>query len=135
MTLAFLGDVPVARIDDLYAVGEALPTGRFELELTRTGSWKRSAVGWVAPATLPEALEQLVAALRHHLLEADFCVERRPFSPHVTLLRNVQHGVKARQVDLPYRWVVDRFCLVRSQTFQTGPEYTPLRTWHLSCSG
>ena len=110
----------------------ALQAARFELELTRTGIWKRSAVGWIAPATLPEAFEKLVKALRHHLLEGGFCVEQRPFRPHVTLLRNVRRELKAGQADASYRWMVDSFCLVRSQTCQTGPVYTTLRTWQLN---
>ncbi len=132
LTLAFLGDIPVARIDELYAIGEALQAEQFELELTRTGIWKRSGVGWIAPGLLPDALEQLVVALRHHLAEAGFFVEQRPFMPHVTLLRNVRREVKERQVKAPYRWMVHKFSLVRSQTFQTGPVYTSLRDWHLS---
>ena len=135
MTLAFLGDVPVARTDELYAIGDALRAKPFELELTRTGVWKRSAVGWVAPAMLPDALEQLVEELRRHLVEAGFCVEQRPFKPHVTLLRNVRRELKAVQADAPYRWTVDRFSLVRSQTFQTGPVYTSLRDWRLNRTG
>lgn len=131
LTLVFLGDVPAARTDALYAVGDALQTGQFELELTRTGVWKRSAVGWIAPEMLPAALEQLVASLRRHLEDAGFCVEQRPFKPHVTVLRKVRRELKAGQVDVSYRWMVDSFSLVRSQTFQTGPVYTSLRTWPL----
>lgn len=132
LTLAFLGDVSVTRIDELNAVGDALQAARFELELTRTGIWKRSAVGWIAPEDLPEAFEKLVEALRHHLVAAGFCVEQRPFRPHVTLLRNVRSELKAGQAEPSYRWMVDSFCLVRSQTCQTGPVYTALRTWRLN---
>jgi len=135
MTLVFLGDIPVARTGELYAVGDALHAGKFELVLTQTGTWKRSAVGWIAPAMLPGALEQLVVAMRHHLLEAEFRIEQRPFTPHVTLLRDVRREVKARQTDVSYRWTVDKFSLVRSQTFPCGPVYTPLRTWRLDRTG
>jgi len=135
LTLVFLGDVPVTSTDGLYAVGDALQTPQFELELTRTGVWKRSAVGWIAPGTLPDALEQLVGSLRRHLVDAGFAVEQRPFKPHVTLLRKVRRELKAEQVDLSYRWIVDSFSLVRSQTFQTGPAYTSLRTWRLNQTG
>ena len=131
LTLAFLGTVPVSRLDELRAIGESIQACRFQLELAQTGCWKRSAVGWIAPVALPAAFEQLTLNLHQRLLQAGFRVDEKPFAPHVTLLRNVRCNEQPEQPVSPYQWSITDFSLVQSQTLQTGPIYTPLMTWRL----
>jgi 2'-5' RNA ligase len=45
LTLAFLGSLSLERTDELRAIGSSLRTGRFDLDLTRAGCWKRSQIG------------------------------------------------------------------------------------------
>ena len=131
LTLAFLGSVPVARVDELLAIGAAIAVDRFPLKLTETGCWKRSAVAWVAPEKLPQALENLVLGLRQRLLRSGFGVDEKPFSPHVTLLRKAKCRREASPDEVSLEWQVDSFALIRSDTLQTGPEYARLGTWPL----
>jgi 2'-5' RNA ligase len=132
LTLAFLGDVPVARIDTLCAIGESIRGKRFELELTRAGCWKRGQVGWIAPTAMPAAFEQLVSALRQCLSESGFSADEKPFAPHVTLLRKASCQTQPEQPEAPYRWRVADFSLIRSRTLPTGPAYSTLMSWPLS---
>ncbi|MDH3380173.1 MAG: RNA 2',3'-cyclic phosphodiesterase [Gammaproteobacteria bacterium] len=131
LTLAFLGSVPVERVDDLRAIGESISVDRFRLDLNQTGCWKRSAVGWVAPAHVPAPLEALVSELCRRLLEVGFPVDARPFAPHVTLLRKAKCNKLAAHPNVQLVWRIDRFLLMQSETRQTGPIYTQVGAWGL----
>ena len=131
LTLAFLGSVPVERVDELRAIGESISVGRFRLDLTQTGCWKRSAVGWVAPEHVPTPLEALVLELCQRLLQAGFLIDEKPFAPHVTLLRKAKCNKRAEQPDAQLVWGVDHFWLMRSETLRTGPIYTQIGAWGL----
>jgi 2'-5' RNA ligase len=63
LTLLFLGDVPVARVEALQAVGAGAAFEPFTLRLDRVGCWKHNQIAWAAPSRMPPALGQLVQAL------------------------------------------------------------------------
>jgi 2'-5' RNA ligase len=138
LTLAFLGSVPGARVDELLAIGASISASRFELNLSETGCWKRSAVGWIAPDVSPQPLEDLVLQLRQRLMQSRFRVDDKPFAPHVTLLRKAKCGPKPIQAPQasgqrqPLAWRIDQFVMMRSDTLQSGPEYTRVGVWPLN---
>lgn len=132
LTLAFLGSVPVERADELLAIGGSIMARRFELKLTETGCWKRSAVGWIAPESLPEPLKDLELELRSRLLAAGFRVDDRPFAPHVTLLRKAKCRTQPAQLQTPLDWLLDHFVLMRSDTLESGVEYSQVGRWKLT---
>lgn len=137
LTLAFLGSVAQDRLDELRAIGTGLHTGDFELELARSGCWKRAAVGWVAPAQTPAPLQALVTRLGERLFRAGFSLDGKPFAAHVTVVRKTKCTADAQTLlaTLPLTlpaWRVRQLSLVRSVTFQTGPVYTPIAEWPLS---
>lgn len=156
LTLAFVGSVPSGRVDELLAVGASVRASSFALDLIETGCWKRSAVGWIAPDASPQALDDLVFGLRQRLMKSRFHVDDKPFAPHVTLLRKAKctarfgQSVQPRQSAQPaqsarpgrvaepagqqpsLRWEIDHFVLMRSDTLQSGPEYTRVGAWPLS---
>lgn len=132
LTLAFLGSVPVERVDELRTIGESISVDRFRLDLTQIGCWKRSAVGWVAPEHVPTLLEALVSELCQRLQGVGFPVDDRPFAPHVTLLRKAKCNTLAAHPDAQLVWRVDRFLLMQSETRQTGPIYTQIGAWGLN---
>jgi len=142
LTLAFLGSVPVARVDELRDVGASVRTSSFSLELNVTGCWRRSAVGWIAPGDPPQPLDDLARELRQRLAKSQFHVDDKPFAPHVTLLRKARCKTRPEQggaasserstdPNPPVVWNVDRFVLMRSDTMHSGPEYTQVGAWPL----
>ena len=142
LTLAFLGSVPIARADELRDVGASVKTSSFSLELNAIGCWRRSAVGWIAPGGPPQPLDDLARELRQGLAKSQFHVDDKPFAPHVTLLRKAkckprpeQQGPASSDMStdrqLPVVWNVDHFVLMRSDTMQSGPEYTRVGAWPL----
>ena len=92
LTLAFLGDVPPDRLDALRTIGDGVRAPATEITLDRLGYWPHNRIVWAGASKMSEALVQLVQRLGEALGAAGFRTERRPFAPHVTLLRNVEIG-------------------------------------------
>ncbi|NIO43145.1 MAG: RNA 2',3'-cyclic phosphodiesterase [Burkholderiales bacterium] len=131
LTLAFLGSVSAERLDDLLAIGDSIRAEKFELKLSEIGCWTRSAVGWIAPESVPEPLEVLVLGLRQRLLKTGFLVDERPFAPHVTLLRKARCRLKPLPPKTPLEWRINQVVLMRSDTLPDGPEYCQVGSWPL----
>jgi 2'-5' RNA ligase len=130
MTLAFLGDIDVENVGRLLAPPVDVFVSAFGLVLDTCGCWSRNGVGWTAPSRIPEPLRDLAAHLEAWLLAAGFELERRAFTPHVTLVR------KARCAPLPdamtpISWQVNHFSLIHSQMQPGGSRYRILRRWPL----
>lgn len=131
LTLAFLGSVPVERIDELRDIAQFIRVPRFQLELTKTGCWKRSVVAWIAPHQTPAPLESLTQELHRRLLDAGLPGDDKPFLAHVTLIRKAKYKPDNEQPAMPIVWAVEQFSLMRSETRRTGPVYTPIASWNL----
>lgn len=133
LTLAFLGDVPTARLPELRAIGEQLPRTAATLEFDTLGAWRASGVAWIAPSLVPSAITDLYAALHQALHAAGFVLEDRPFRPHVTLARRcVQPSLRGPTA--PIVWSVDALVLVGSQLRPDGPRHTTLARWPLGAA-
>jgi 2'-5' RNA ligase len=128
MTLLFLGDTPVDRLDTLRAAAGALTFESFTLPIEQAGWWNHNRVVWVGPMQTPPALARLVDALERAVAAQGFRFDRRPFAPHITLVR------KARRVPLDLKlpsieWRVREFVLVRSQLNSDGSRYEVIGRW------
>lgn len=131
LTLAFLGSVPSARVDELLAIGASIRTARFILNLVETGCWKRSAVAWIAPDASPQPLEDLVIQLRQRLIESRFDTDDKPFVPHVTLLRKAKCRTQPVKQETLLEWRIEDFVLIRSDTLSDGARYSRIGGWPL----
>jgi 2'-5' RNA ligase len=128
LTLAFLGDVALDRMDDVRAVGARAGFEPFAFTLEAAGCWGHNGVAWIAPRVTPEPLLSLVGSLGAALLDAGFRVDARPYAAHVTVVRKA----RCRPIDLtlaPVRWQVDDFVLVRSELEAGGSRYTVIDRW------
>jgi 2'-5' RNA ligase len=121
LTVTFIGAVAVddgERIRDLVSRFSATPC---ELELDRIGYFPHSRVLWLGAGEAPTSLKDDKIRLDKGLRDLGCRIERRPFSPHVTLYR------KSRAVPAvdpgPIRWPVHEWVLVRSKTEAAGPVY------------
>lgn len=133
LTLVFLGNVAVTRLDELRAVAGRVSGSSFSMTLDRLGWWRHNRVAWAAPQETPQALQGLVAQLQAGLRNAGFTFDDRPvFAPHVTLLRNARcEGVEMPPL-VPLVWAVDAFVLVKSATTDVGATYEVIGRWSLS---
>jgi 2'-5' RNA ligase len=130
MTLVFLGDTPVARVDELKAVASRMQGHRFDLVYRQAACWRHNKVGFLSPEDTPPALVQLVYGLEESLEAAGFTFDQRPYKPHVTLLRNTRCTTQVAFE--PIRWRPEEFVLVASNTTDHGPTYQLLGRWKLS---
>ena len=112
LTLVFVGDVAVERLDELRSVAGAIAGHSFELVLDQLGYWRHNRIVWAAPKRVPGPLRGIVTALESGLQQAGFGFDRRPYAAHITLLRDARApGVTAA---LHLDWPVGDFVLVES---------------------
>ncbi len=143
LTLQFLGDVPVGRVDAIVdALNQTAPSvAAFDLSPAGVGAFpglKRPRIIWVGVASsAAEAPASLHRAVIRATQTVGFTPEARPFSPHLTIGRVQKWAGKtdyARIADIITRtpiesvggFTVRRISLVRSQLKPTGPVYTTL---------
>ena len=132
LTLAFLGEVPAARIAQLCAAGAhaAEAVSAFELQLDRVGSFRGSGIAWAGTSAIPGALAQLAAVLGAELAARGFVLDPRPFAVHVTLARRCRKRITAAFAT-PIVWPVARLALNASDLSRDGPRYHELGGWPL----
>ena len=124
LTLAFLGEVPEARVADAMAI--AVEASPFRLELDEVGAFRGARVAWAGSSRPPPQLLEMQSRLAAALAWAGFALEERPFAPHVTLARGIAKPVPRTPVK-PVAWTVESCALVRSEA-GTG-RYSNVREW------
>lgn len=131
LTLAFLGEVPEARVAALCAMASALRATGFELDIAAAGWWRRSRVAWLAPTQVPAALTRLAAALTAGAgLAADAVGNYRP---HLTVARGVRRPPGLLSA-FSVLWPVQDFALISSISDAQGARYQVLAQWPLEAA-
>lgn len=131
VTLAFLGEVAVERID---AAADALEAGcqsfeAFEAALGPLGSFgKRSAATLWQGFAEQGGLRELANSVRSELRTAGFTFDEKPFKAHITLMRkaDLTHG----ELPMPVcaRGTIEHVTLFKSDLSGPRPIYEPLHT-------
>jgi len=130
LTLVFLGNLPRERIAILKAIALKVQGHRFTLKVDRLEYWRHNRILWAGTRDTPEALQALVTRLQDALAGADFKFDRRPYVPHITLLRDARRALAEDRCP-EVAWPVDGFALVESAPRERGREYRVLRSWPL----
>ncbi len=131
LTLVFLGDVERARLPHIEALARAVAAPRFELHVDRAKYWRHNRIVWAGVAQCPPAAAALVGQLEAGVAAAGMRVERRPYVPHITLLRDARRAPADAAVP-PIAWPVAGYALVESVQRDRGRVYEPLREWPLA---
>ncbi len=143
VTLAFLGEVPATRVDEVAAIVDAACAGRRPISATLgpLGSFGRdtSATLWEGLAG-PQvgALAELADDLRGRLRDAGLPTDPKGFLAHVTLMRRADLPRAAREhggLPMPTvaHGVIDTVTLFRSELCRDrAPVYTPLHEARLA---
>lgn len=140
LTLAFLGDVPDARLPDAVAATEAGAAGQraFAASLEHVGRFPATGpprVAWLGVGAGGAELVTLAASVRDALAARRLPFDAKPFEPHVTLarvrersarddLRAVTDAVAGARVPA-LRFEVAGILLLQSELGPRGPRYTP----------
>lgn len=129
MTLQFIGNINRSQLPKLIsAANKVSAVPPFRLELNTLSFWKHNRIGYATLTASEPALETLAATLQHELAKVGFIADSTKFSPHVTLLRNVEH-ILAPQNFMPVTWQVNSFVLVESVTVNQKTQYQILQEW------
>jgi len=142
LTLNFLGDVPLSRLDDIKnAVTQAAAASdTFELALGCLGAFpnlERPHIVWVGLAGEVEKLAKIQKHLEQLLAGLGFSPEIRPFSPHLTLARvrdeatatdkkRLGQAISFTMCKTDCSILVCQVSLIKSQLTTAGPIYTVL---------
>ena len=147
ITLKFLGDVEVSRVEELSrAAGRAAATVEpFELTIAGPGAFPPHGpprVLWLGIEDASGKLSNLHRSLEDECAAAGFQRDLRPFKPHLTVARiRTPHG--ARELAAAHRstsfesqrFNVSELVLMRSELGPGGSRYTPLSHHSLGKAG
>jgi 2'-5' RNA ligase len=125
VTLAFVGDVPDARLAVLQQIGRSLCVSRFAFKCDSIEFWRDSQVVVAATRAAPPGLLDLWAKLNDAI-----GLPRERLRAHVTLARKVTQA-PVPQAMSPVAWQATHFSLIRSDTGDIESAYTVLDTWSL----
>lgn len=159
LTLAFVGAVTAAQIDQLTAIaadvsaafclaldsasdGSPSDGSPDAVRLDRLGFWPQGGILWAgsrASVSLPPSHQRrlfnavpatLAALLTTRLRAAGFHIEPQAFVPHVTLARRVRCASLPR-LESPLTWLVREFALIESIAQPMYPRYETLAVFPL----
>ncbi|MCP4076070.1 MAG: RNA 2',3'-cyclic phosphodiesterase [Gammaproteobacteria bacterium] len=122
MTLHFLGNIPISKVDCFINQAEKIQLPSFGLEINRLGYFKKPKISWLGPVNFPRDLLKLQFALGEAIKPCGFHPESRPFQPHVTMARKIQQSVLSDHIK-PVQWKVDSFALIKSISLESSVEY------------
>lgn len=141
MTLKFLGDIPVERIEPIADSIEKAARDASPMSLSAKGigvfpGIRRPRVLWVGIGGQFPELGRLQAAVAGGLADVGFAADKRPYKGHLTIGR-IKAAVDFRQLSAALAefsdfetasFRVDEVVLFRSQLKPDGPIYSRLRT-------
>ena len=131
ITLAFLGNVAISRLDKLKLLASKSRGSAFNLSFSAPDYWRHNRIVWTAPDETPQDLSDLVQKLECSLQIAGFGFDERPYAPHLTLLRKARWDPPAQALE-KINWGVSEFVLTRSNRTERGSEYQIIERWPLS---
>ncbi len=139
LTLVFVGTVEEGRLPELKAMAEALRVEHFDTDYDLVECWRHNHIGCLGASQPPEPLFALVKGLETGLKALGIPFDRRPYKPHVTLLRKADchkqadsgEGGKENPALGPIRWPARDFMLVKSSLRPDGALYEELGRWPL----
>ncbi len=131
LTLVFLGNCTADQAVALRDGAATCASPCFELVFDRLGCWKNNGIVWLAPSASPPALLALERQLRELAAGLKLPLDRRPYSPHLTLARKARKALVAEDSP-PLAWQVERFCLIESELHSSGSRYREVASWRLS---
>lgn len=122
MTVHFLGNIDVERIDCYIQQAKSVTLRPFELQLNIAGYFKKPKVLWFGCEEIPARLIQFHADLAVAIKKCGYIPEARKYNPHMTMARKIKKPV-ANQSIATIKWAVEEFVLVKSVKSPSGVEY------------
>jgi RNA 2',3'-cyclic 3'-phosphodiesterase len=131
LTLLFIGDIARERVASLEALGSAVVSPGFTLQVDRMEYWRHNRILWAGVEECPQPLRILVERVQQAAAAAGFRFDSRPYVPHVTLLREARRAPKEGRF-VTVSWPVTELALVQSVQKERGRVYEVVRSWPLT---
>ena len=135
LTLAFIGDVDTPTLARVRAAAGQVRGAVGPLCLDTLGFWRHNRIMWAGCRQpvfgLRVLADDLAAALADQGIKTDGGAGR-PFTPHLTLVRNVVEASPELPDLAPVAWSAREFVLVRSRLSSGGASYETIGRWPLS---
>jgi 2'-5' RNA ligase len=127
VTLVFLGAVDAETEAAVTLAASAIAVPKVAITFDRVDYWRKPRILCLTGRAEGGELKNLVTELNAASRTLDIEIDRRPYTPHVTLVRKAQE-TKVITFE-PIVWRGDSFCLVESHTLPEGVEYRVLKEW------
>ena len=88
LTLLFVGSLERARLPELQAAAAGIQMPKFEIAFDQADCWRHNRIAFLTASQPPAGLFDLVRALEAQLGQTGIGFDRRPYKPHITLVRN-----------------------------------------------
>jgi 2'-5' RNA ligase len=125
ITLAWIGDFPEQRLDELHDIKRKVAVEPFRLRFDKLEFWARPRIAALVAPTVPAELETLVARLKSEVFSAGVETEDRTYRPHITVVRNARSFETQRLAQQAMtEW--SAFDLVESVSEQGEMTYRPI---------
>lgn len=151
LTLLFIGAIARERLPDLQAAASAIQAAKFDVIFDLPDCWRHNRIAFLTASQAPDGLFDLVKALETQTTQAGIAFDRRPYKPHITLVRNADcknavsveanageaevkrsgRSQKAKPAVVPISWLARDFVLVESSLDSNGASYKQLARWPL----
>jgi 2'-5' RNA ligase len=138
LTLVFVGDIGRERLPALLEALADIKLPSFALEFDAADCWRHNRIAFLTASEPPPPLFELVRALEACLDRLAIHFDRRPYKPHVTLLRKAECKSPTEGLALhpmlgsAIHWPVDAFLLVESALTSVTAEYRTLARFPLA---
>lgn len=126
VTLLFLGEIDPSLVPTIEDLATTTSFHAFDLSLNRIRRWDNGILH-LAPNTYPPALVELHDELKEGVKALGVAIEKRKYSPHLTLCRD-SPGV-GRMRCPAFSWRVEEFSLFSSEFSGGQVVYRPVRVW------
>jgi RNA 2',3'-cyclic 3'-phosphodiesterase len=134
LTLAFLGNVSSARLQELGSIARQCAREQASVatlvQLQRLEVWRRPRILAATATSEPQAVRCLAEALVAATTAAGFAPDLKPFRAHVTVARQVVHSPQLESLP-PVAWHLNGFALIDSRSGPSGPVYSVVESYAL----
>jgi len=126
LTLAFLGECNAAQTAAAKSAMQAVAFEPFPFKIERAGRFRRNGSDlWWAGVQASKPLLNLHSDLTDKLIAAGFALEKRKFSPHITLGREIVTDAAPWTVE-PFGETVTKIELMKSERINGKLTYTAI---------
>ncbi len=126
LTLAFLGECDAKQTAAAKAAMDTISFEPFPLSIECVGRFRRDGSDiWWAGVYKDRALLNLQQSLTDKLISEGFVLEKRKYSPHITLGRKVVADASPWKIE-PFGEMVGKIDLMKSERIQGRLTYTPI---------